>query len=281
VGDTGATRVGYQGEPGAFSETAVLALFPSATPVPHHAFRDVFEAVQSGSVDFGMMPIENSQAGSINDTYDLLARGSAAIVGEVIVPVHHALLALRGTRVEDIHRVISHPQALAQCQEYLERLDVEVLAVHDTAGAARLISEEHRVGEAAVAAERAAAVYGLDVLAAGIEDDPNNQTRFVAVSTSRVPLREPNKTSLVFGLKSVPGALHRCLGPFAERNLNLSKLESRPLGGRPWEYRFYLDVETGEGDEAFRAALEDFEEFTVDVKVLGSYPRWQETPDRG
>jgi prephenate dehydratase len=274
------TRVGYQGEPGAFSETAVLALFPSATPVPHHAFRDVFHAVERGAVDFGMMPIENSQAGSINDTYDLLASGSASIVGEVIVPVHHALLALPGTSVEDVHRVISHPQALAQCQDYLERLDAEVLAVHDTAGAARLIAEEHRVGVAAVAAEHAAAVYGLEVLAAGIEDDSNNQTRFVAVSTSGEPLGEPNKTSLVFEVRSVPGALHRCLGPFAERNLNLSKLESRPLGGRPWEYRFYLDVEVGESDEAFRDALEGFKEYTASVKVLGSYPRWPEQLDR-
>ena len=275
-----ATRVGYQGEPGAFSETAVLALFPSATPVPHHAFRDVFHAVERGAVDFGMMPIENSQAGSINDTYDLLAGGSASIVGEVIVPVHHALLALPGTSVEDVHRVISHPQALAQCQDYLERLDAEVLAVHDTAGAARLIAEEHRVGEAAVAAEHAATVYGLEVLAAGIEDDPNNQTRFVAVSASGEPLGEPNKTSLVFEVRSVPGALYRCLGPFAERNLNLSKLESRPLGGRPWEYRFYLDVEVGESDDAFRDALEGFKEYTASVKVLGSYPRWPEQPDR-
>jgi prephenate dehydratase len=274
-------RVGYQGEPGAFSETAVLSLFPSATAVPHHAFRDVFQAVESGAVDYGMMPIENSQAGSINDTYDLLAKGSASIVGEVIVPVHHALLALPGTHVEDIHRVISHPQALAQCQDYLEGLDAEVLAVHDTAGAARLISEEHRVGEAAVAAERAASVYGLEVLAAGIEDDPNNQTRFVAVSTSGEPLREPDKTSLVFEVRSIPGALFRCLGPFAERNLNLSKLESRPLGGRPWEYRFYLDVEVGESDDAFRAALEEFKEFTAALKVLGSYPRWPDQPGRG
>ena len=277
---SGTTRVGYQGEPGAFSETAVLALFPSATPVPHHAFRDVFHAVERGAVDFGMMPIENSQAGSINDTYDLLASGSASIVAEVIVPVHHALLALPGTSVEDVHRVISHPQALAQCQDYLERLDAEVLAVHDTAGAARLIAEEHRVGEAAVAAEHAATVYGLEVLAAGIEDDPNNQTRFVAVSTSGKPLGEPNKTSLVFEVRSVPGALYRCLGPFAERNLNLSKLESRPLGGRPWEYRFYLDVEVGESDDAFRDALEGFKEYTASVKVLGSYPRWPERPDR-
>jgi prephenate dehydratase len=274
------TRVGYQGEPGAFSETAVLALFPFATAVPHHAFRDVFHAVERGAVDFGMMPIENSQAGSINDTYDLLARGSASIVGEVIVPVHHALLALPGTSVEDVHRVISHPQALAQCQDYLERLDADVLAVHDTAGAARLIAEEHRVGEAAVAAEHAAEVYGLEVLAAGIEDDPNNQTRFVAVSTSGEPLGEPNKTSLVFEVRSVPGALYRCLGPFAERNLNLSKLESRPLGGRPWEYRFYLDVEVGETDAAFRDALEGFKEYTASVKVLGSYPRWLEQPER-
>jgi prephenate dehydratase len=274
-------RVGYQGEPGAFSETAVLALFPAATAVPHHAFRDVFQAVEKGAVDYGMMPIENSQAGSINDTYDLLAKGSASIVGEVIVPVHHALLALPGTHAEDIHRVISHPQALAQCQDYLERLDAEVLAVHDTAGAARLIAEEHRVGEAAVAAERAAVVYGLEVLAAGIEDDPNNQTRFVAVSTAGEPLSAPDKTSLVFEVRSIPGALHKCLGPFAQRNLNLSKLESRPLGGRPWEYRFYLDVEVGEGDESFRAALDEFREFTAELKVLGSYPRWPDQPDRG
>jgi prephenate dehydratase len=137
------------------------------------------------------------------------------------------------------------------------------------------------VGEAAVAAEHAAAVYGLEVLAAGIEDDSNNQTRFVAVSTSGEPLGEPNKTSLVFEVRSVPGALHRCLGPFAERNLNLSKLESRPLGGRPWEYRFYLDVEVGESDDAFRDALEGFKEYTASVKVLGSYPRWPEQPDRG
>ena len=277
----GTIRVAYQGEPGAFSETAVLALFPAAAPVPHHAFRDVFRAVEDGAVGFGMMPIENSQAGSINDTYDLLARGTARIVGEVIVPVRHSLLALAGTAIGDVRRVISHPQALAQCQEYLERLGVEVLAVHDTAGAARLIAEEHRQGEAAVAAERAAAVYGLDVLASQIEDDPQNQTRFVAVSTSGEPVGEPTKTSLLFEVRSIPGALYRCLGPFAERNLNLSKLESRPLRGQPWEYRFYLDVDVGDRDDGFVAALAALKEFTASLKVLGSYPRWEPPPAAG
>jgi len=276
-----AIRVAYQGEPGAFSETAVLALFPAAQPVPHHAFRDVFGAVESGAVDFGMMPIENSQAGSINDTYDLLARGTARIVGEVIVPVRHSLMALPGTAIGDVRRVISHPQALAQCQDYLERLGVEVRAVHDTAGAARLIAEERREGEAAVAAERAAAVYGLDVLASQIEDDPQNQTRFVAVSTSGEPVGEPTKTSLLFEVRSIPGALYRCLGPFAERNLNLSKLESRPLRGQPWEYRFYLDVDVGDRDEGFVAAVAALNEFTASLQVLGSYPRWEPPPSAG
>jgi len=280
LGDT-AIRVAYQGEPGAFSETAVLALFPSADPVPRHAFRDVFRAVEEGAVDYGMMPIENSQAGSINDTYDLLARGTARIVGEVIVPVRHSLMALPGTGLGDVRRVISHPQALAQCQEYLERLGVEVLAVHDTAGAARLVAEERRESEAAIAAERAAAVYGLDVLASEIEDDPQNQTRFVAVSTAGEPVGEPTKTSLLFEVRSIPGALYRCLGPFAERNLNLSKLESRPLRGRPWEYRFYLDVDTGDRDEGFVAALDALREFTASLHVLGSYPRWSEAPSGG
>ena len=276
-----AIRVAYQGEPGAFSETAVLALFPAADPVPHHAFRDVFGAVESGAVDFGMMPIENSQAGSINDTYDLLARGTARIAGEVIVPVRHSLMALPGTAIGDVRRVISHPQALAQCQDYLERLGVEVLAVHDTAGAARLIAEERREGEAAVAAERAAAVYGLDVLASRIEDDAQNQTRFVAVSTSGEPVGEPTKTSLLFEVRSIPGALYRCLGPFAERNLNLSKLESRPLRGQAWEYRFYLDVDVGDRDDGFVAALAALKEFTASLQVLGSYPRWEPPPGAG
>lgn len=277
----GTIRVAYQGEPGAFSETAVLSLFPASDPLPCHAFRDVFRAVEDGTADFGMMPIENSQAGSINDTYDLLARGTARIVGEVIVPVRHSLMALPGTSIDGVRRVISHPQALAQCQDYLERLGVEVLAVHDTAGAARLIAEERREGEAAVAAERAAAVYGLDVLASEIEDDPQNQTRFVAVSTSGEPVGEPSKTSLLFEVRSIPGALYRCLGPFAERNLNLSKLESRPLRGRPWEYRFYLDVDVGERDEGFVAALAALEEFTASLLVLGSYPRWSEPSSSG
>jgi prephenate dehydratase len=269
-------RVGYQGETGAYSETAVLALFPSAEPIPHHTFREIFAGVEVSALDYGIVPIENSQAGSINDTYDLLAKGTAHVVGEVIVRVEHALLALPGTRIEDLRRVISHPQALAQCADYLDRLGAEVVAVHDTAGAARLIAEERRGNEGAVAAERAAAVYGLEILATRIQDDADNQTRMVAISKQGTPLGTPDKTSLLFGVRDIPGALVRCLGPFAERGLNLSKRESSPLGGRPWEYRFKLDVEVGAEDASFRGALKEVGEYTAFLQVLGSYPRWSE-----
>jgi prephenate dehydratase len=269
-------RIGYQGETGAFSEEAVRTLFPDARPVPHRGFRSIFEDVESRALEFGVVPVENSQAGSINETYDLLARGSARIVGEVIVRVNHALLALPGTRIEEVKRVSSHPQALAQCQEYLAELDAEVVPVYDTAGAAKRIAEGALVGEAAIASERAAEVYGLEVLASKIQTDPHNQTRFAAISADAKPLGPTDKTSLVFEVRSIPGALYRCLGPLAARGLNLSKLESRPLGGRPWEYRFYLDVEAGAHEAALREALEEIGEFTVNLQVLGSYPRWRE-----
>lgn len=250
-------------------------LFPGAEAVPRRAFRSIFVDVESGELDFGVVPVENSTAGSINETYDLLAQGAARIVGEVIVHVDHALLALPGTALEDVRRVSSHPQALAQCQEYLAALDVEVVPVYDTAGAAKCIAEEGLAGEAAIAAERAAAVYGLDVLATRIQTDAHNQTRFAAIGADLTPIGPPDKTSLVFEVRDVPGALHKALGPFAVRVLNLSKLESRPLGGSPWEYRFYLDIEAAAEDSAVRDALEEMNEFTAHVQVLGSYPRWK------
>ena len=271
------SRVGYQGEPGAYSEQAVRALFADAAAAPCRTFRAIFEGIESRELDRGVVPLENSTAGSINETYDLLAAGSARIVGEVIVRVDHALLALRGTRVEDVRRVSSHPQALAQCQQYLAGLDVEVVPVYDTAGAAKHLAEHESEGEAAIASERAAEVYGLEVLAARIQDDKLNQTRFAAIGPAgAAPLGRPDKTSLVFEVRDAPGALFRSLGPFAERGLNLSKLESRPLVGTPWEYRFYLDIEAAADDPAVVAALGEMNEFAEHVQVLGSYPRWKE-----
>jgi prephenate dehydratase len=271
-----ARRVAYQGDPGAFSEEAVRALFPEAEASPHRTLREAFDAVTGGAARYGVVPVENSQAGSINETYDLLAAYGVWIVAEVVVDVAHALLALPGTRLEDVRVVSSHPLALAQCQEFLAGLGAEVVAVFDTAGAARRIADQQRMGEAAVASERAAELYGLEILATGIQTDPGNRTRFAAIATDPHSLGDPDKTSLTFSTRDVPGALVRCLRPFADRGLNLSKLESRPLGGgEPWRYRFFLDVDAGLEDPELRAALEDLERHAAVVRVLGSYPRWK------
>ena len=266
-------RVGYQGEPGAFSERAVGALFPDAEAVPIRTLRQVFEALERGDVDHGVVPLENSLAGSINETYDLLSAGKAFVVGEVVVAVDHALLALPGTRLEEIRLVASHPQALAQCDEFLATLEADPVPVYDTAGAAKRIAEEKREGEAAIASEEAAHIYGLEILASRIQTSPINQTRFAAIARELEPLAPADKTSLLLELRHQPGSLYRCLRPFAERGLNLSKLESRPIGHRPWEYWFYLDVQAGMGDPALAAALADLEAEAGRVQVVGSYAR--------
>ena len=278
-------KVGYQGERGAYSELAVETLFPGDDPIPHRTVRAVFDALATGSIDRAVVPLENSLAGSINETYDLLARGRTHVVGEVVVAVDHALLALPGATLADIRVVSSHPQALAQCDEYLAELDVELLPVYDTAGAAKRIVEEEREGEAAIASERAAELYGLDVLARKIQTNPENQTRFAAISEDPAPLGLPDKTSIILVTGNKPGALYHCLAPFAERELNLVKLESRPVGHTPWRYRFFLDVEAGPDNEAFTSALEELRGENcfhfcrnpaegATVQVLGSYPRW-------
>lgn len=269
-------KVGYQGEPGAFSEEAVEKLFPGAEALPYPALRPIFDDVATGALSHGVVPLENSQAGSVNEAYDLLARGAVTIVGEVVVRVDHALLALPGTRLEDVRRVSSHPQALDQCQEFLASLAVEVQPVYDTAGAAKRIAEEGRKGEAAIASERAARMYGLAVLATRVQTYPDNRTRFAAIAADPTPLGRPDKTSIIFGVRDQPGALYRALRPFAQRALNLSKLESRPLGERPFEYRFYLDIEAPAEDVDVRDALAELEEVASFVQVIGSYPRWPE-----
>lgn len=267
-------RVGYQGEPGAYSEQAVKLLFADAEAVPCRTLRTMFAELAAARLTRAVAPIENSLAGSVLETYDLLASEGASIVGEVVVAVDHALMALPGVRKADIRRVASHPQALAQCEEFLSTLDAELVPVYDTAGAAKRIAEERRREEAAIASEQAAVVYGLEILARSIQTSSSNQTRFVAIARDSSALGEADKTSLVLVVGNTPGALYRALRPFADRNLNLSKLESRPLGNEPWQYRFYLDVEVGAHDPALRDALDELEKEAGTVTVLGSYPRW-------
>ncbi len=277
------TPVVYQGEPGAFSEEAVLGYFGEdreRTAVP--TWRAVFEAVADGSADRGVIAIESSLAGTIRETYDLLGefydRG-IRIVGEVAVPVRLALLALPGQSLDWIDRVYSHAQALVQADTFLRTRPWEVMTTYNTAGAARTIAERHERRAAAVASPRVAELYGLEILAADIQGGDENRTRFAVlakVAGETQPATDPTKphrTTLVFAVRNVPGSLHRCLGAFAARGVNLSSLESRPARRARWEYVFWVDVDAAVDDPACAAALLDLRAETDMVRVLGSYPR--------
>jgi prephenate dehydratase len=266
--------VGYQGEAGAYSQRAVRALFADPVSMPFPSVHKVFESVEIGAVNYGVVPLENSHAGSINESYDLLVRHGVQIVAETIVRISHRLLALPETPMEEVRVVYSHPQALDQCEEFLDSLGVERVAVHDTAGAARLVAEEKRVQAAAIASAEAGSLYGLTSLATDIEDRADNSTKFVAICRGGSDLfGPPQKTSIVFALTDFPGALYRCLGAFADRHLNLSKLESRPSRARAWQYHFYLDFDAPVGDPQAQEALRGLTEYTSFLRVLGSYPR--------
>jgi prephenate dehydratase len=257
----------------------VLRLLPDADPRPYPTFDEVFDAVSNGSVNLGVVPIENSIGGSIHRNYDLLVERELSIVGEVQLPVGHHLLALPGVRLDEVRRVLSHPQALAQCAGFLRGLEhVEAIATYDTAGSAKMVRDEQRRDTAAIASERAGTLFGLEALRTGIQDYDDNITRFLAISRQRVPLGTPDKTSLVFTLKSAPGALFKALSVFALRDIDLSKLESRPVPGRPWEYLFYLDVAAAREDLPCARAMVHLAEFAPSLRTLGSYPRWRK-PD--
>jgi prephenate dehydratase len=263
--------VAYQGEAGAYSEEGVENLFPEAEHRPLATIRKVFESVEVGRVDIGLVPMDNSQAGSINETYDLFLKHGLHLVGETVVRVDHCLLALEGAHIDDLTEVISHPQAIAQSEEFLSALGVVIRPDYDTAGAAMRIAEGKLETTGAIASRRAAEVYGLTVLAESIQTYPDNYTRFGALSRSPEPLGDPDKSSLVFGAGHVAGSLYRCIGAFAERHLSLSKLESRPRAGRPWEYVFYVDVEAPASAPPMIEALAEVSEHATFTRLLGSY----------
>src|SRR5579875_1126059 len=274
--------VAFQGERGAFGDEAVCTYFTAETgqwrgkpePVPYRSFAEVFRAVAAGEVDYGLVPVENSQAGSINDVYDLLRQHDLFVIGEISHPVNHYLLCLPGQQLSDIKRVISHPQALAQCDVYLRELGVEVVATYDTAGSAKMIRDENLHGVAAVAGIGAAELYQLEILARGIQTIKDNYTRFIVLGREPAPRKEgPAKTMLVMATAHQPGSLYNCLGMLAANRINLLKLESRPSRQRAWEYVFYLDFEGHREDPPVRAALADLASHTTFCKVLGSFAR--------
>ncbi len=245
---------------------------PEVVTLPCKSFADVFSAIANHDADGGLVPIENSQAGSINEVYDLLHRANAHVTGELCLPVNHRLLCLPGQRLSDITRVISHPQALAQCDAYLRSLGVEIVATYDTAGSAKMIREQELRGVAAVASARAGELYKLETLAENIQTIAGNYTRFVALAPEPGP--EPTgeaKTMLLLMTTHTPGALYRALGVFAERGINLLKLESRPSREQPWEYVFYLDIAGSPNQPDVAAALAALAEHTILLQVFGSF----------
>ena len=266
--------VGFQGEPGAYSQEAAVSFFgPTVEAGPFDTLEEVFKAVEDGVLPYGIVPVENSQVGSITRCYDLLLDSNVMVSGETLVRVTHCLIANPGIPLESIKRVYSHPQALGQCQGYLKQLGVEVVPAYDTAGSVRMIKEQKILDGAAIASARAAEIYEMNILAREIEDNHNNTTRFFVLSKQDSAPTGNDKTSIVFMLQHRPGTLYEALRVFYERGINLTKIESRPTRQRPWEYNFYLDFEGHRQDPVMSEALEKLRSITLFLKVLGSYPK--------
>ena len=266
--------VAFQGEIGAYSEEAIFHFFgPSIQVKPCESLDDVFTSVEQSEVRFGVVPVENSLEGSISRVYDLLLDSSLRVYGEIELRVTHCLIANPGARLDLIKRVYSHPQALGQCKTFLERLDCELIPTYDTAGSVKMIKEKGIIDGGAVASSRAAEIYNMKIVAKEIEDNPNNFTRFFILAQQDSQPSGNDKTSIVFSVRHKSGALHEFLKELATKNINLTKIESRPTRQKPWEYNFYLDFEGHREDEAPQEALDNLAKASLFVKVLGSYPK--------
>ena len=264
-------RIAFQGVAGAYSEEAALHLSEPGDLLPCRSFEGVFAAVDARQATHGILPIENTIGGTIHRNYDLLVEHELPIVAEVKLAVIHHLIVNEGTTLEQIKRVYSHPQGLAQCERFLGTLqDIEIVATYDTAGSAKMIKEERLHDSAAIASKRAAQIFGWSVLRSGIQDYADNLTRFLIVGKEGPPLGTPDKTTIVFTVSNEAGAL------FALRDIDLTKLESRPIPDRPFEYLFYADLTANREDLRCSRALMHLAEFAPSLRTLGSYPSWKE-----
>lgn len=282
------TRISFQGELGAYSQSAVYSFFGRDNVVeviPLPTLQRVFSELCSdpktnpSKPNYAVVPIENSIAGSVGETFDLLVSRDVKIIGETAVAVQHALVIHRDADLKDVKKVISHPQALAQCREYLDARRWEQIAVYDTAGAVKMIRDENLLDTAAIASELACEIYGMKLVERNIEDDHLNRTRFVILvgaPEAAALLTEPSgtdKTSVIFSTKHSPGSLVRALSVLSFRGINLSRIESRPIKSKPWEYYFYVDFDGHLKEERCKQAIEDLQAQTIELKLLGSYKR--------
>ncbi|SON58353.1 P-protein [Hartmannibacter diazotrophicus] len=268
-------RIAFQGERGANSEIATLDVYPDSQPIPCPTFEDAFAAVQSGSVDLGMIPIENSLAGRVADIHHLLPDSGLYIVGEYFLPIRFQLMAPKGATLEGLKSVESHVHALGQCRKIIRKYGLTPRVAADTAGSARLVAESGDLTRAALAPYLAASIYGLDILAENVEDAAHNTTRFVILSKTPAPAvvgSGPVMTTFVFRVRNIPAALYKALGGFATNGINMTKLESYQLGGEFFATQFYADVEGHPEEPPLRRALEELTYFSKELRILGVYP---------
>lgn len=274
---TMAQKIAYQGEPGANSDLACKEMYPGYESVPCASFEDVFELVSNGDVDLAMIPIENSIAGRVADIHILLPQSSLQIVGEYFLPIRFDLLGIPGATIEGATEVHSHIHALGQCRKIIREAGLKPVIAGDTAGSAREVRDWNDPRKLSLAPPLAAGLYGLEVLASGVEDDPTNTTRFVVLARetalpTRAELPGPAITTFVFRVRNVPSALYKALGGFATNGLNMTRLESYMVGNEFTATMFISDVEGHPEDARLRRALEELEFFTTEVRVLGVYP---------
>ena len=271
--DLEGARIVFQGTDGAYSQAAMFKYFGRDIDSFHvQTFRDAMEAIEEGSADFAVLPIENSSAGMVTEMYDLLVEFENYIVGEVELPVEHALTGVEGASISTIRRVYSHPQALMQSAKYLdEHRDWQQIGVANTAVAAKKIVEEKDVAQAAICSAHAAEIYGLKVLDSKINDNDNNSTRFIIVTNQKIFLKDAKKISICFEVDHESGSLYHLLSHFIYNDLNMTKIESRPIEGRTWEYRFFVDFEGNMSEGAVKNAIRGLREEAKSLKILGNY----------
>ncbi len=267
-------KIAFQGEAGAYSEQALFNYYGKVETHPCESFDSVFDAVVSSQCEYALIPIENSLAGSIHQNYDLLLRHDLHIAGEYLLRVRHCLISMPDVQMGEIKKAISHPQALGQCAAYLRNHGIKAEQVYDTAGSVKMLKESGARDVAAIASKRAAELYGMQILEEGIEDNAENYTRFLAIGRESVFPEGEAKTSIVFTLKNQAGSLFKAISVFALRDIDLTKIESRPLQGKPWEYLFYIDFAGSVNDDVSKRALDHLKEYALTLRVLGSYPRF-------
>ena len=270
--DTSKCRVVFQGAEGAYSQAAMIQYFGEGVNCFHvDTFRDAMLAIDEGSADFAVLPIENSSAGIVSEIYDLLVEFENYIVGEQIIPINHCLLGCAGTKISDIRTVYSHAQSLMQSAHYLQEKGWQQISMKNNAFAAQKVAEDKNPTEAAIASEYAAKVYGLEILEKGVNDLKENSTRFIIITNQKVFSKDASKISLCFEVNHESGALYHALSHMIYNGLNMTKIESRPLEGRNWEYRFFVDFEGNMEDSAVKNALRGLREETRNMKILGNY----------